>query len=146
MTRCWLSSCHVVGLAFRARIEHAGDARHEHVDRDRIQAATRDDDIGVTGVNLGSEPALNLVQDRTTAFYYNYATGFVGRIVQSTGEDNTIYVTFRGTDMAGSLSQFISAYHGYTPSTGIVDLGDFTYAKNYGDSALNNPTRCSGRN
>ncbi len=80
-----------------------------------------DGDIGATGISVGVS---GLTQDGNTAYYYNNATGFVGRIVQANGK---VFVVLRGTDMAGSLADILAAEAGYNSSNSI-DINDFNFA------------------
>jgi len=58
-------------------------------------------------------------------YYYNDTTGFVGRVVEANGK---IFVVFRGTDLAGSLSDIVSAKLGFQKTPGVVDIKDYDYA------------------
>ena len=89
-----------------------------------------DGDIGVRVVdgvfgNLQG-PVLTTQGD---GWYYNNATGFVGRVVS---DGTTTYVVLRGTDMSGSLGEtalnIASNYFGGGSLTQRTDVNDFTYA------------------
>jgi hypothetical protein len=81
----------------------------------------QDGDIGASGVSLSP---IGLQQDGTSAFYYNNATGFVGRVVIANGK---VFVAFRGTDMAGGISDLLAAKVGFE-RTSAIDVKDFDYA------------------
>lgn len=94
-----------------------------------------DIDIGVSGMSTLN--IANLAQDGTSAFYYNGATGFVGHVVQTS---DTIYVVFRGSDMAGGLASLAGAQVGYSNMAGVIDTNDFAY----GNLPLASGTSSSG--
>src|SRR5262245_19021984 len=79
--------------------------------------AERDQQLHVEDVN-GSHVGVSVSGlTLNDGFYYNDATGFVGNIVRANGK---IFVVYRGTDMAGSLSESAAAQVGYKDSPGIV--------------------------
>ncbi|WP_316179578.1 calcium-binding protein [Bradyrhizobium sp. SZCCHNRI1009] len=82
-----------------------------------------DADIQVSGVT--GLRAANIYEDGNSAFYYDDTTGFAGRVVVN-NTDDTVYVVFRGTDMAGSLKDLAVAKAGFERSSSI-DLRDFNY-------------------
>jgi len=59
----------------------------------------QNEDIGASNVSL-TAPMGGVQRDDITGFYYNNATGFVGRVVIANGK---VFVAFRGTDMAGAF-------------------------------------------
>src|SRR4051812_11828256 len=75
-----------------------------------------DADIQVSGVT--GLRAANIYEDGNSAFYYDDATGFTGRVVVN-NKDDTVYVVFRGTDMAGSLKDLAAAKVGFERSSSI---------------------------
>jgi len=80
--------------------------------------------IGVGGVQLSPTvlSGTNL-KSGGDAFYYDDTTGFAGRVVTS---GNTVFVVFRGTDMAGGLDDLLDAELGWGASDK-VDLRDLPF-------------------
>ena len=62
------------------------------------------EDLDLTAVNLRKDfiqTSYGNVIEKRDDYYYGIDTGFVGRVVE---KDNTIYVVYRGTDMAGGFA------------------------------------------
>ena len=83
----------------------------------------QNEDIGASNVSL-TAPMGGVQRDDITGFYYNNATGFVGRVVIANGK---VFVAFRGTDMAGGISDLIAAKVGFE-RTSAIDVKDFDCA------------------
>jgi hypothetical protein len=87
-------------------------------------------DIGAQKVDLSKNPPSGLkLQD--DVYYYDDATGFVGRVVDG---DGTIYVVFRGTDFFGNPTLVIPSELDYTDGNIPLALG--TLDKTQFDDAM----------
>jgi hypothetical protein len=88
-----------------------------------------DEEIGVEAVNVNNLPSsITPDPNGVPGWYYDYATGFVGRVVT---DGAVTYVVFRGTDMSGGLSDAVTDiaanyFHVGTPIK--TDVNDFSFA------------------
>ncbi len=88
--------------------------------RSNLDQQLTDEDIGVSDDVAGDLQGSPIV--KVDGYYYNYATGFVGRILEANGK---IFVVYRGTDVSGGPLAVADAIAGTGWAEGYADTHDW---------------------